>query len=137
MKLSIKQLTSILSTYVTENKISNASFSETRDNTVGLLDTIGKIFTIVTNYVDKLEMFDGEDLSFGKTVEEWASDLILPEDYDPTGANALSPHFSTYRPVYFSYTLGRKKIPQTIKNNDIERAVHNEGEFVKIIESKV
>ncbi|MBO7731122.1 MAG: hypothetical protein J6S67_01165 [Methanobrevibacter sp.] len=136
MKLSIAQLSSVLASYVDENKISVASFSETRNNTVGLLDKIGKIFTITTNFVDKLALFDGEDLSFGKTVEEWASDLILPEDYDATGANALAPHDSTYRPVFYSYTLGRKVIPQTIRNNDIERAVHNEGQFISIIEDK-
>lgn len=136
MKLSITQLKSVLASYVDENKISVDSFVETRDNTIGLLDTIGKIFTIVTNYVDKLAIFDAEDLSFGKTVSEWNADLILPENYDSTGANALAPHDSTYRPVAFSYTLGRKKIPQTIRNNDIERAVHNEGQFVSIVESK-
>lgn len=136
MKLSIAQLTIALATYVTENKVSLASFSATRDNTVGLLDTIGKIFTIETNFVDKLAIFDGEDLSNGKIVEEWASDLILPQDHDPSGANALAPYDSTYRPVYFSYTLGRKYIPQTIRNNDIERAVHNEAQFVSIVADK-
>ena len=136
MKLSIKQLAQVLATYVDENKISVDSFVETRDNTIGLLDTIGKIFTIYTNFTDKLEFLNGEDLSFGKTIEEWASDLILPEDYRPLGGEALSPHYSTYRPVYFSYTLGRKVIPQTIKNNDIERAVHNEGQFISILEDK-
>ena len=136
MKLSLVQFKSVLASYVDESKISVDSFSETRANTVGLLDKIGKIFTITTNFVDKLALFDGEDLSFGKTVEEWASDLILPQNYDSSGANALSPHDSTYRPVFYSYTLGRKMIPQTIRNNDIERAVHNEGQFISIIESK-
>ena len=136
MKLSLQQLTSVIATYVARNKISVATFSETRDNSVGLLDTIGKIFTITHNYVDKLEVFDGEFLSFGKTVEEWANDLILVEDYRPNGEYALSRHELTYRPVYFSYTLGRKVIPITIANNDIERAVHNEGQFVSIIEGK-
>ena len=136
MKLSIAQLTSTLTQYVSENKVSLDTFNLTRENTVGLLDTIGKIFTITTNFVDKLAMFDGEDLSNGKIVEEWASDLILPQDYDPTGADALAPHDSTYRPVYFSYTLGRKYIPQTIRNNDIERAVHNEAQFVSIVADK-
>ena len=136
MKLSIAQLTSVISAYVTENKVSVDSFEVTRNNTVGLLDKIGKIFTIETSYVDKLARFDGEDLSFGKTVEEWASDLILPEDFDPTGATTLAPHVSTYRPVYYSYTLGRKAIPQTIRNNDIERAVHFEEQFVSIVADK-
>lgn len=136
MKLSIAQLSAVIAAYVTENKVSNDTFAATKDNTIGLLDKVGKIFTITTNFVDKLEMFDGEDLSFGKVVEEWASDLILPVDHDPTGANALAPYDSTYRPVYFSYTLGRKYIPQTIRNDDIERAVNNEGQFISIISDK-
>lgn len=135
-KLSIALLQSAVSTYVNSNKISVESFSETRNNTVGLLDVLGKIYTNWQTYADKLATFDGEDLSFGKTVEEWAQDLIMPEDYDSTGANALAPHDSTYRPATFSYTLGRKTIPQTIRNNDLERAVHDIAQFVEIISGK-
>lgn len=133
-KLSYSQLKALVASVVTTAKLSNASFVETRDNIVGLLDKVGKITTIDTVYtLDKLSMFDGEYLSFGKTIEEWQQDLILPEDYDSTGANALSPHDPTYRPVFYSYTIGRKKIPTTIRNNDIERAVHFEEQFVSII----
>lgn len=135
-KLSIAQLTSLVATYVAGNKISVDSFSETRDNSVLLLDTLGKIYTLWQNYGDKLALFDGEDLSFGKTIEEWAQDLILPEDFNSSGSGALAPHESTYRPVSFSYTLGKKTIPQTIRNNDIERAVHNIAQFEEIIAGK-
>lgn len=136
MKLSITQLTSVVHNYVTSNKIAVDTFSATSDNSVKLLDTLGKIYTNWQNYGDKLALFDGEDLSFGKTIEEWAQDLILPEDFDSTGANTLAPHESTYRPVSFSYTLGKKTIPQTIRNNDIERAVHNIAQFEEIITGK-
>ena len=136
MKLSIPQLKSVVASYVDSSKISVESFSATYDNSVGLLDKIAKTFTIETPIVDKLEIFEGEDLPLGKTLEEWQSDLILPENYDSTGASALSPHDSTYRPVSFSFTLGRKKIPQTIRNDDIERAVNNIGEFERIIVDK-
>ena len=135
-KLSIAQLTSVVKLYVDDNKISVDSFSETRANSVGLLDTLGKIYTLWQNYGDKLDIFDGEDLSFGKTIEEWAQDLILPEDFDASGSGTLAPHESTYRPVSFSYTLGKKTIPQTIRNNDIERAVHNIAQFEDIIAGK-
>lgn len=135
-KLSIAQLTSLVATYVAGNKIAVDSFSETRDNSVKLLDVLGKIYTIWQNYGDKLALFDGEDLSFGKTIEEWAQDLILPEDFNSSGSGALAPHESTYRPVSFSYTLGKKTIPQTIRNNDIERAVHNIAQFEEIIAGK-
>ena len=135
-KLSIAQLKSVVSAYVASNKISVESFTETRDNTVALLDTLGKIFTNWQNYGDKLGLFDGEDLSFGKTIEEWAQDLILPENFDASGSSTLAPHVSTYRPVSFSYTLGKKTIPQTIRNNDIERAVHNIAQYEDIIAGK-
>lgn len=136
MKLSIAQLSAVVKNYVDSNKISVDSFSETRANSVGLLDTLGKIYTLWQNYGDKLALFDGEDLSFGKTISEWAQDLILPEDFDASGSTTLAPHESTYRPVSFSYTLGKKTIPQTIRNNDIERAVHNIGQFEEIITGK-
>ena len=135
-KLSIAELKSVIATYVADNKIGVESFSETRANSVGLLDTLGKIYTNWQNYGDKLALFDGEDLSFGKSIEEWAQDLILCEDFNASGSGTLAPHESTYRPVSFSYTLGKKTIPQTIRNNDIERAVHNIGQFEDIIAGK-
>lgn len=135
-KLSLQQLKSAVASYVNANKISVDTFTATKDNTIGLLDKIGKIYGIPMSYNDKLEMFDGEFLSFGKTVEEWAGDLILPQDYDADGQDALSPSPSTYRPVYFSFTLGRKTIKQTIRNNDIERAVHNVDQFSEIVAQK-
>ena len=133
-KLSLEELTSLVASLVTANKVSNPTFSATRDNVVGLLDKIGKIVTLDTVYTrDKLARFDGEYLSFGKTIEDWQQDLILPTSYDPTGANALSPSDPTYRPVFYSYTLGRKKIKESIRNDNIERAVHFTAEFVSIV----
>ena len=135
-KLALALLKSFVASYVDSAKISVESFSETRDNSVGLLDVLGKIYTNWQNYADKLALFDGEDLSFGKTVEEWAQDLIMPENFDASGSSTLAPHDSTYRPVSFSYTLGKKTIPQTIRNNDIERAVHNIAQFSDVIAGK-
>ena len=134
MKFSLEELQTKLAGIVTASKLSLNSFNVTRDNIVGLLDKIGKIGTLDTVFsIDKLSMFDGEYLSFGKTIEDWYQDLILPVDYDPTGANNMAPNDPTYRPVYYSYTLGRKFVPTTIRNNNIERAVHNEGQFVTIV----
>ena len=135
-KLSIALLKSFVATYVADAKISVDNFSVTKDNSVGLLDTLGKIYTNWQNYQDKLAIFDGEDLSFGKTIEEWAQDLIMPQTFDATGANAMAPHDSTYRPASFSFTLGKRTIPQTIRNNDLERAVHNIAQFSDLIAGK-
>ena len=137
MRLSYEELKGVVKSVIDNAGISVNSFEETRNNTVGLLDKIGKIVNLETEYqIDKLAEFDGEYLSFGKTIEEWASDLIMPVAYDENGSGALAPHKSTYRPVFYSYTIGRKVIPQTIYYNDIERAVHFENQFVRIIADK-
>ena len=132
--LTYPQLKAMVAQIVTTAKISNDTFTVTRDNLVGLVDKIGKIFDLDTNFrIDKLARFNAEYLSFGKTIEEWQADLILPEDYDPTGADTMSPHKQTFRPNFYSYTIGKKIIAQTIPYNDIERAVHNAGQYANII----
>lgn len=136
MKLSFPQLKAIVSAYITENKISVDSFEVTRDNTALLLDKIGKILTLDTSFIDKLAVFEGEELSYGKTIEEWQEDLILPESYSASGDGAMSPHDPTYRPAFYSYSLGKKVIPTTIRNNDIERAVHFAEQFAELISMK-
>ena len=136
MKLSFAQLKAIVSDYVSANKVSYATFEITRDNTALLVDKIAKIFTLDTSFIDKLEVFEGEELSFGKTIEEWQQDLMLPEAYSSSGDGAMSPHDPTYRPAFYSYSLGRKVIPTTIRNNDIERAVHFAEQFVELVSMK-
>ena len=136
-KLSYAELKSFVSGILTDAKISNPSFVASRDNTAGLLDKIGKIVTLDTSYqIDKLNGFDGEYLSFGKTIEEWQEDLIMPQAYDNTGANALAPHRPTYRPAFYSYTIGKKVVATTIDYNDLERAVHFEEQYVSLISMK-
>ena len=134
-KLSLAELKTAVASYVDSSKIANNSFSATRNNIVGLLDKIGKIVQLDTTFFDKLPELDGEELSFGKTVEEYYQDLILAVDYnqDLDGSRALKFYSPTYRPVCYSYSLGKKVIPTSIPNNNIERAVHNEGQFVDIV----
>lgn len=133
-KLSISELEALIASVVEDTKLSNTSFVETRNNVVGLLDKIGKIVTIDSVFaIDKLARFDGEYLSFGKTIEDWYQDLELPTAYDSDGAGALTPNDPSYRPVAYSYTIGRKKIKTTIRNDNIERAVHFEEQLVSIV----
>lgn len=132
-KLSYTELKSAVASIVTKAKLSSDTFSVTRDNIVALVDKIGKILTLDTNYQNnKLSMFLGEDLSFGKTIEEWQADLIMPVAKDEDGATALAPHYQTFRPNFYSYTIGKKVIPQSIPNNNIERAVHFEAQFIEV-----
>lgn len=136
-KMTYAQLKALVASTITTAALSNASFTATYNNTVGLLDKVGKIVTLDTVFtIDKLARFDGEYLPLGKTIEEWQEDLILPTAYDSTGQNALSPHDPTYRPVFYSYTIGKKKIATTIRNNDLERAVNDNEQFITIVAMK-
>ena len=133
MKLSLPQLKAAVAAYVVANKVSVDTYTITRDNVVGLVDKIAKIFTLDTEYVDKLAIFDGESFSFAKDIEEWQQDLILPSDYDESGSDAMSPSNPTYRPPFYSKSLGKKVFKTTIRNNDVERAVHFVEQFQSIV----
>lgn len=131
-KLTIPQLKAAIAAYVKANNIAQ-EFTPTY-NMVGLLDTIGKIYTNDQLFSDKLTEFDGEFLSFGKTVEEWQIDLILPTaEEDVQEVDALTSAYPTYRPATFSYDLGDQVFKTTYKYNELNKGVHNEGQLTELI----
>ena len=134
-KLSLAELKTAVASYVDASKIAVNSFSATYNNVVGLLDQIGKIVTLDTGFFDKLPELDGDFLPEGKGVEEYYFDLIAAMDWnqDEDGSRAMKFWSPTHRPVAFSQTLGRKIIPVSIPNNNIERAVNNMSQFVEIV----
>lgn len=131
-KLTIPQLKAAIAAYVKANNIAQ-EFTPTY-NMVGLLDTIGKIYTNDQLFSDKLTEFDGEFLSLGKTVEEWQIDLILPtSEEDVQEVDALTSAYPTYRPATFSYDLGDQVFKTTYKYNELNKGVHNEGQLTELI----
>ena len=134
-KLSLEGLAAAVASYVDGSKIAINTFSATYNNIVGLIDKVGLIETLDTGFYDKLPELDGTRLETGKTVEEFYQDLILAVDYnqDDDGSRAMKFYSPTYRPVAWSYSLGKKIIPQSIPNNNIERAVNNLEQFANIV----
>ena len=134
-KLSLPELAEVVKNYVGSNKVAYSTFTEAHNNIVGLLDKVGLILQLDTSFFDKLEELDGQDLPFGKTVEEYFQDLILAVDWnqDADGSRALKFYSPTYRPVSYNISLGRKVIPESIPNDNVERAVNNEAQFISII----
>lgn len=134
-KLSLPELAAAVASYVDGNKIAYNSFSATYNNIVGLIDKVGLIEQLDTSFFDKLPELDGSDLPTGKSVEEFYQDLILAQDWnqDVDGSRALKFYSPTYRPVAWSYSLGKKIIPTSIPNNNIERAVNDLGQFANIV----
>ena len=135
-KLSFPELKTAVASYITANGVSYGTFSATQNNSAMLVDKIGEVITLDTSFVDKLDIFDGSDLVFGKIIEEWQEDLILPQDYSSSGSNALAPHDPTYRPPFYSYSAGKKVIATTIRNNDLERAVNDLAQYSELIAMK-
>ena len=134
-KLSLAELATAAYNYVDGTKIAVNTFSATANNVVGLLDKIGEIVTLDTGFFDKLPEMDGSYLEAAKSVEEFYQDLILAIDYnqDEDGSRCMKFYSPTYRPVAYSYSLGKKVIPTSIPNNNIERAVNNLNQFANIV----
>lgn len=132
-QLTITQLKEFINSYVASNKISNPSYSLTRDNTAGLIDKIAKVVHLDGEFIDKLAMFNGEEFPLAKDIEEYYANLIMPTDYDSTGAAALAPADLTYMQPSYSKTLGRKKIKVSKRYDDLERAFTNEGEYAEAV----
>jgi hypothetical protein len=114
--MTYTELKNKVSSIVVANNMASPSFSVTRNNVAGLVDKIGAIVTLDTVYKDdKLAFMDDFYLPFGKTIEEWQQDLILP--VDPTlhqDEEALRNWTPDFRPATYSYTIGHWVIPESI-----------------------
>ena len=123
-KMTLDQLNSFVATYVDKAKQAGEWIGRAT-SVFGLMEKIGKQVTIDGNFEDKLPELDGEDLPYGKTIEEWFLDLILPttytapEDGQTYGVKYVKP---TAEQASYCYTLGRRKIETSKPYDDYERA---------------
>ena len=138
MRVTLKEMQAIVAEYV-RAELQAGTFIASKDNLAGLTDKIAKTLTIDGIYTDKLPELDGEELPYGKTIEEWFQDLVAVEvynDYKTDDVNsaydALKPYYPSYEDCAYSYTLGRKVIPTTIKYDEYERAVTNGEDLARI-----
>ena len=149
-KLTVAELKNFGTNYVAASEQAG-TWEKRSDNMYDLLDKVGKQITISNNYSDKLPELDGEELSYGKSVEQFFVDLpvivdgpknkgLTPEDEEAYATGALKPYLPEVEDVCYSYTLGRKVIPTTIPANNIERAAINAeaaGTMIADITSKL
>lgn len=121
-KMTLTQLQAFAKSYVDTLKQAG-EWESTINDYNGLVEKIGKQITIDGSFNDKLTEFSAEALPFGKTIEEWFADLIMPQDFDGTGANTLSPKHQTFQEPSYSYDLGKKTMKHTIEYDRIESAM--------------
>ena len=134
-KMTISDLKSFAAGYVDASKQAGAWVGST-NNLYGLVDKIGKIVSLKGEFSDKLPELEGDELPFGKTIEETMIDLVLPTTYGTNGvateANATTEGAKDVAPAYpsietaaYSYTLGRIKTKITRPYDYIEAGCQN------------
>lgn len=124
-KINESALKSAAKAYVDAQKQVNSTFTPSYDNIAGLLDKIGKTYTIDGLYQDHLPELEGEFLGDGKTVEEYFMDLTLCEAYANLATEMAKenvPTVPSFEEVIYNYSLGRMKISTTEPFGNIERA---------------
>lgn len=123
-KMTLSGLKSAMATYVAAAKQAG-TWTASTGNVVNALDKIGKMTTIVGSFQDKLGILDGDELPFGKTIEEYYCDLVLPTSYSaPTDGNDYGAvyHAPVFESCVYNYSLGREKVATSIPNDNFERA---------------
>jgi hypothetical protein len=137
-KMTLDKLKEFITGYVNAEK-SAGTWTGTVDEFTKMVDKIGSQVTLDGTFSDKLAgIFDGETLPYGKTVEEYFVDMILPVAF----ADGVSEEDSwdTYKPTFedaaYSYTLGRKKLPLVTSYDTIEK-VCNDGEALAGIDATI
>jgi len=129
--MTLSAIASLLSALYTPDKSGNSVYTPSFDNTLLVLNKIGKDVTFPQSIVDKLPEFDGEFLANGKTIEEFNSDLALPDDPDSLeDAEDLKAWLPSARTPFYSYTLKEQLFHVTRKFNDLQQAFNSPGETV-------
>ena len=129
MKLSLKELTGIVTSHLVKEKSGNTTYTPSFNDWTGAIDKIGKFVELTDDFEDEAPELEGEALPFGKKIEEIHEDLILPYNHDPNGAGALTPATSTFRPASWSYPLEEQTFKKTIKRNFFEASCQTAGDF--------
>lgn len=133
-KLTIEQLKEFTANYVNAAKQGGTWVGST-NNLYGLVDKIGKIVSLKGNFSDRLPELSGDDLPYGKTIEETMIDLVLPQVYGDNGvasegnattegAKDLAPAYPSIEDAAYSYSLGRIKTKITRPYDYIEAGVN-------------
>lgn len=135
-KATIAELVSFAKTRV-DGSLTGATWDPSKggSNIIGLANKIGKIKTIDGEVIDKLSILDGENLPFGKTIEEYFIDFTLPTAYsDRTseGAKDIEPALPSAEDCTYSYSLGRIKYKTTIPYDEWERGCLNANDAADI-----
>ncbi len=137
-KMTLDNLKNFVKAYVDASK-SAGTWTGSVDDFTKMIDKIGDQVTIDGTFSDKLGgLFEGEDLPYGKTIEEYFIDMILPVDYSDgvSEEDTWTQYKPTFEQAVYSYTLGRKKLALVQGYDEIEK-VCNDGSALSTITASI
>ncbi len=137
-KMTLDNLKQFVKTYVDASKQAGA-WTGTIDDFTKMVDKIGDQVTIDGSFSDKLAgLFEGEDLPYGKTIEEYFIDMILPVAYNDgvSEEDTWDEYEPTFEDACYSYTLGRRKLALVNGYDKIE-SVCNDGSALSTITASI
>lgn len=111
-KLNLADIKTAAASYVDATKQLATTRVDVADDITGLVNKIGKIVNLRTDLtgVDILPELDGEEMTHGRIIEEYALSLRMPEARDKDGKTTLAPRRPGGETKYWSFPLVSAKI---------------------------
>jgi hypothetical protein len=142
-ELTMTGIQTFIQDYVSAARVAQPTYSITTEDISGLVDKIGKMFTITSEYKNLLDVFDYGKLELGADVEEWFDELLLPEAYDNGGAwtegnvtDVLSPRYSIVDKAYHLQNLPFK-FAKSYPLEQVKQAFISEEAYMAFIGSLI
>lgn len=132
-KLTLAGLAALVRAQVDAELIANQDYSFDRNTITNLLVKIGKQVINDSDFTDRLEELEGEDLPYGTTIEEYFVNLITPVDYDPDGSTNMAPSRATFENPFYSKELNRKTVKNTVDDSKYENAMISAEAFNSLV----
>ena len=130
MKLiSLQELQEIATQYIDDAKIANPNWTPSVNEYTGLIKKIFAQVMIDGSFSEKLEFMDGYTATTGESIEEYFLGFIAPTPLDPSGADALAPHYIDTLPATYSSRLGEKVWPVTQRYSELQDSMLSEEAF--------
>ena len=121
-------LNTALKAWVDATKQRSATYTATTNNIFGLVDKIGKVVNIPSQFVDRLPELEGDELPLGATIEEYITQLFMNQTNEVNDKGQLinGDHGTRYDmpevKKYYSYMLKPYRYAISRDYNNLEVA---------------
>lgn len=125
---SSKGINAFLAEYIEANKLSSNTIDLETTTIAAFVRKCAKMFMLPQNYrTSKFSKLIGEDLPAGSFTEEYFIDPVLPQDYDPLGADTMKPNDASFRPNNYAVSIDRAMLKITQRLDEFYPGVTDIG----------